>query len=342
MKGWYAPISIERCISFQQKRKKKPWLKYHDQQLNADKYFNKAVSISLFLPVGTQLTVYWKERYLDSLKAKIPMLRDTTIIIHISENLKTLIPELKYLNSSIEFKIYDKTDGLMPGMLWRFLSANDKRFARVFIADADTNPVGPQLLREYNWIPVYEEFMDENPNAILVRRLPHKCTSLIPENMCYTDNFNYNSIEGATIGVTPRHVNFSMRDALEGFKLITEFNIKEVLGDTNPNYHRLPQGDDVSDYKAYGFDERFTKQVLYYHFGKRGALGTVDFQLSLPNFFAPIWSRAAQADFDFINTYSNPHLILQETESWLLVASVLFVLLLTVSVVVLLLTKKNR
>jgi hypothetical protein len=214
-----------------------------------------------------------------------------------------------------EFRIHPQVEiyqmnansiGSSPGALWRFMALADPSLEMVLETDIDE-----PLMAKADYIRSFE--MDSRSIIGRVAGFVSDGNYLVAPNESTVKN--YATMTASCVMSRPAQIDFDMVAALRGFMAYRRYYSESERPwaydeDEDPSAYNLPIGCHIygwgSHWYMYGFDERFLKHVLYYHFAERGGLHT--WTLSLP---PSQLNPEGLCDLQYIrsreNTVVNPH-----------------------------------
>lgn len=248
-------VSVERCLE-NKNNDYDDWFEIKETYINCVKH--KCISISLF-KTDKIATSEWEKKYYNSLINNLNNYNyyDTCVNLYLSNNLSMYIKKLStypFLNIFL-MKLDSKES--QPGMLWRFMNITNKSYKSVYIADIDEN---------WDWIKTWDE------------RYDNKLCTLKPgdgliSNNPYSPAYNFATVIGSHVKVTPYKYNYNIVDVMKGFISLCKNREKS----NNPygfddndkiTLWNQPIGDSIYGWgriiTSYGFDELFLKHVIYH------------------------------------------------------------------------------
>ena len=178
-------------------------------------------------------------------------------------------------NPQIElFRMQTDSIGADPGALWRFLALSDKRLRHVLVTDIDESLL-PKRSRMETFIANREIAVGRfggfsDPKNYIVDK-------------AHSDSKNYATMIASSVMSRPELVEFDLAQAIKGFMVHRVKHSRTErpwsYSETDKlNAYNVTVGHHVygwgSHWFMYGFDERFLKHVLYYHFANNQNLLT--------------------------------------------------------------------
>jgi hypothetical protein len=169
--------------------------------------------------------------------------------------------------------------GAAPGALWRFLALSDRSLDVVLATDIDESlkdkmdHIGSFEMDTWSSIGRIGGFASDEEYLVHPSESPVK---------------NYATILASRVMSRPARWDFDIAAALRGFMayrrhLATGDRPWAYSADDTPNVYNQPIDDHIygwgSHWYMYGFDERFLKHVVYYHFAQKGGIHTWAFSL---------------------------------------------------------------
>ena len=256
-------ISVQRCLE-NLTNEYDGWFEIEETHLQCEK--SKCLSISLFhTNVGNTYENEfpknereWKTKYYDSLIRNLNTYIYTKMCVnlYLANDLRELVPVfLKYPFVNV-FLMKSSSIGAQPGMLWRMMDITNHKYTKVFIADIDET---------WDWVKDFYPYS----NKVCTLK---PCDSVICDSP-YTPAYNFATIIGSHIMVTPDRFTYDIRDVIKGFislcKQREKSNRPWCFDDTDPiTVWNHPIGSHIYGWgrnvTGYGFDELFLKHVLYH------------------------------------------------------------------------------
>ena len=220
----------------------------------------------------------WRSKYWNGLKRVIdemPGWREWKIRIHIERDLWDEAFHEFASHPQVELvRMRVNSVGASPGMLWRFMTLADLSLDMVLETDIDE-----LLVHKLDYIRSFE--MDEYASIGRIGGFESARDYFVAPNE--SDVKNYATMIGSCVMSRPSHFDFDLIAAMRGFMAFrrcksTSDRPWAFAEDDEPNAYNQPIGGHVfgwgSHWYMYGFDERFLKHVLYYHFAEKGKLHT--------------------------------------------------------------------
>jgi hypothetical protein len=256
-------ISIQRCLD-NLTHEYDEWFVIEESHIQYEK--SNCLSISLFHKNVNNTyenefpknEVEWKHKYYDSLIRNLNTYKYTNMCVnlYLANDLKEHLPTfLKYPFVNV-FVMKSSSIGAQPGMLWRLMELTNSKYTKVFVADID---------EPWDWVngfyPYSHKVCTVNQKDVLICNSP------------YTPAYNFATIIGSHIMVTPSKFNYNIVDVIKGFislcKKRETSNRPWGFDDTDPitlwnhpvRNHIYGWGRIIT---MYGFDELFLKHVIYF------------------------------------------------------------------------------
>ena len=170
--------------------------------------------------------------------------------------------------------------GASPGTLWRFMALSDHSLDVVLVTDIDES-----LATKENYIRSFE--MDSRSAIGRIGGFSSDGKYIVAPRESSVKN--YATMTASLIMSRPARFDFDLVATMRGFMAYRKFYSTSdrpwaYTNDEAPSDYNQPIGGMIygwgSHWYVYGFDERFLKHVIYYHFAEKGALHT--WALSLP------------------------------------------------------------
>jgi hypothetical protein len=179
------------------------------------------------------------------------------------------------------FRMSINSVGAGPGSLWRFLALADRTLEIVLATDID-EPLGGKV----DCIRSFE--MDSWSSIGRIGGFVSGGKYLVDPNQSTAKN--YATMLGSRVMSRPARCDFDLAAAMRGFMAYRRYMSMtdrpwSYSEDDRPSVYNRPISAHVhgwgSHWYMYGFDERFLKHVVYYHFADRGSVHTWAPSLSL-------------------------------------------------------------
>lgn len=252
----------------------------------------KCVSVSLFkqsvdnrvpqeFPVNEGA---WRAKYWNGLMrvaAEMPLLPDWKLRIYVERDLAD--ETAADLSDHPQVELYcmrTNSVGGSPGMLWRLMALADHSLDVALVTDIDE-----ALSEKLVYMQSFE--MDARSSIGRIGGLVSDRGFLVAPNQSHVKN--YTTILGSRVMSRCRRFDFDIADAMRGFMAFRKHCASSdrpwaYAGDERESVYNQPIGAHIygwgSHWYMYGFDERFLKHVLYYHFAEKGEVHT--WTVSLP------------------------------------------------------------
>lgn len=246
----------------------------------------KCVSVCLFkrcadnrvpneFPVNEE---YWRRKYWDGLQGvvgEMPGFPDWKLRVYVEKALWDVTSTEFGGHPQVElYRMKVNSVGAAPGALWRFLALADPSLDLVFETDIDE-----PLRTKADHIRSFE--MDGR--AVLGRLGGFVADREYLVDPGRSPVKNFATVLAGCVAARPARFDFDMAAALRGFMALRRHQSATdrpwaYAADDVLNAYNQPIGGHVygwgSHWYMYGFDERFLKHVVYYHFADQGAVHT--------------------------------------------------------------------
>lgn len=249
----YPPISISCCLqNFVESDL------FDIQKKHRRVKHKKAIFISLFKQHKSNDQT-WKDKYLNSLLSNLEqsreLLPDYEINLYLDHDLQDLYDKCFRTFPNLNVSIMKNSSKYeQPGMMWRFLELQNRRYRLIVICDIDES---------WDWVKQWESQMDHSSVLLTCYPVPNHVEQQSKVSV------NYTTVLGSHIMFRPRkcHSFYDMRKVLIGFifycQSLPPFTKQDQVTVYNHPIHNRPRGWG-SKYPEYGFDEHFLKHVFVY------------------------------------------------------------------------------
>lgn len=239
-----------------------------------------------FPSIPNDIGSYWYNTYLDKL---LKVIKDFNISsykqewgirLYIEPLLTHIIPQIQNKNVEI-YVMKNNSIGSQPGMLWRFLSADDKNLEAMISCDIDEN------FNDFSiWLEDIKICKELYPDKKMIRLvMPYYKLGLDFYKIDKEDDaLNVQTVMGGRIAFFPNRSTLEWKDLMIKYMCLRfeRLNSKNKHLDydyyLNDTPHKkvikrdhLGLGWGGHPYR-YGFDEKFLKVVIFPYFAKRGEI----------------------------------------------------------------------
>jgi hypothetical protein len=220
----------------------------------------------------------WQEKYWNGLRGlvqEMPCFPEWKLRIYTEHRLWDAASDAFAQQPQVElYRMKVNSIGAGPGMLWRYMALADPSLQIVLATDID-EPLGPKV----DYIRSFE--MDSWSSLGRLGGFVSDRKYLIDPGRSTARN--YATVLGSRVMSRPAGCDFDVVAAMRGFMAYRRYRSMtgrpwSYAGHEKPSVYNQPVGGHVhgwgSHWYMYGFDERFLKHVVYYHFAEKGALHT--------------------------------------------------------------------
>lgn len=256
----------------------------------------------------------WRAKYWDGLRGivgEMDRFPDWKLRIHAEAQLGDMAEAAFAGHPQIElYRMKANSVGAGPGASWRYLALGDRSLDLVFVADIDetvaekVDYIGSFEMDRWSAIARLGGFTSERGYLVDPANSPVK---------------NYAAAISSHVMARPARWDIDTVAALRGFMAYRRYRTTTdrhwaYAEDDTPTPYNLPVGGHThgwgSHWFMYGFDERFLKHVVYYHFAEKGAIHT--WTRSLP---PPAMSPEGVCDLEYVRSRGNttvcPHAVVR-------------------------------
>ena len=220
----------------------------------------------------------WRAKYWDGLLAlagEMPHFPEWKLRVYVEDQLWGAVEAAFANHPQVErYRMRVSSVGAGPGALWRFLALADQTLDVVLVTDVDEPLTG-----KADYIRSFE--LDERSALGRLGGFESATHYLVDPPRSRVKN--YATVIAGRVMSRPARWDFDVAAAMRGFmahrRALSETARPWGYADgETPTAYNEPVGDHVygwgSHWYMYGFDERFLKHVVYYHFARRGAVHT--------------------------------------------------------------------
>ncbi len=286
---------------------------------HTERSHKKCVSVCLFkqninnrslneFPIDGAL---WNRKYWHGLLDLVGEMRhfhDWKLRIYVERNLREKVDAEFKDHPQVEiYRMAINSVGASPGMLWRFMALADKNLDIVLVTDIDE-----PLISKADYIDTFE--MDSRFAIGRIGCFTHEGRFFIDQQRSTAKN--YATIVGSRVMSRPSMFDFDITAAMRGFmayrRSFAQASRPWAYAHSEQfSVYNQPVGAHIygwgSHWYMYGFDERFLKHTLYYHFAKKGHV-----QTWAPSIAPSKTDREGFRDLEYVQRHGNstvyPHI----------------------------------
>lgn len=196
------------------------------------------------------------------------------IRLFLENQLGCFIDELVSKSQNIEIYLMKQNSiGAQPGMLWRFLSFDDKSLDVVYCSDIDIN---------------FSEITNKldsfiNANKTIGRYLTYCSDNLIIDKNNKESPLNYQVCLGSSIAIRPKLLDINIKKIIISYIIYKNFRYKTVKPSeefdyANTSKYNRPIGEHIYGWGGYwtmyGFDEKIWKHIIFPYLVKKSQVLT--------------------------------------------------------------------
>jgi hypothetical protein len=203
------------------------------------------------------------------------------IRIYLEASLINMISLIK--NNNVEIYIMKHNSvGAQPGMLWRYLSFDDKSLNSILATDIDQK--FEEIRKDLDNI---EKCESAYPKSVLIRKMPYYMNAF--NNTAFkinntSDAVNVTVVLGSMVGFYPKRSSINIKELMIKYKCLRmdRYNSKyphlDYDSDAENTIFNKPIKNNLGwggHWYTYGFDEKFLKAVVFPYFAQRGEVVSI-------------------------------------------------------------------